>query len=164
MMPGKTAAIIAEYLAHAADAAEYSGVVQGIKTIEPPPQLLKCLRVEGCYSDAEGFSARLVYNLMMETNVAALKELYNDVSADYEPYEVARIDTKETTRRQWLANLYEVSRCYHYQICEGKVSESRFYLAFGAWIQKMADQLAEYIVKEVRPNNGSEDYKPWSEF
>ena len=164
MMPGKTAAIIAEYLAYAADAAEHNGVVRGIKTIEPPPQLLKCLRVEGCYSDAEGVSARQVYNLMMETNVTALKDRYSDISPDYEPYEVARIDTKETTRRQWLANLYEVSRCYYYQISEGKVCKSKFYQAFGAWVQKMAIQLAEYIVKEVRPNNGSEDYKPWSEF
>ena len=110
-------------------------------------------------------SADKIYEVMCNFNVSALKERYGNASEAFEPFEAQPMDTKESTRRTWLANLYTVARCYRYQISEGMVVESEFYKAFGEWVNYMAYLLAEYIVEEVRPAyRKGQTYKPWDQF
>ena len=168
MMPAKTTAIIAEYLAAAANCVGHSGTMEGVKTIEPPTGLLTCLKEAGCYNAKhDEYEAKKIYEMMNNFNISALKECYGDASEEVEPFEQQWIHIHEDSRRQWLSNLYTVARCYHYQICEGVVRDSKFYKAFGQWVNEMASELAAYVVKEVRPDFSAEaenGWKPWSEF
>ena len=168
MMPAKTTAIIAEYLALAATSTGHSGTYEGIKTIEPPKRLLEYLKGSGCYDARhDEYMPEAIYNMMSNINLTALKERYHDVEDGYEAYERQPISILECDRRKWLANLYTVARCYHYQIAEGMVSKSDFYHYFGEWIDGMARVLAEFVVDEVRPKYSAEvdnGWKSWSEF
>lgn len=163
MMPAKTTAIIAEYLAAAASEAGHTGVIQGIKTIEPPRTLIKALRDAGCYdSDRDEFSAQKVYDLLCEYNSKALEALYGN-GEDAAPFPNLPIDIREETRREWLSNLFTVARCYRYQCDEGDVGKSDLLKAFEQWVDEMAYTLAAFTVDAVRPKFG-DGWKSWSEF
>ena len=168
MMPAKTTAIIAQYLARAAGEVGHTGTVQGAKTIEPPKELIKCLKDAGCYDARfDEYKADKIYEVMCNFNVSALKERYGEASGAVEPFVSQPMDTKESTRRQWLSNLFTVAMCYRYQIEEGCVRDSDFFKAFGKWVDKMAYLLAEYVVAEVRPRYSAEKengWKPWDIF
>lgn len=168
MMPAKTTAIIAEYLARAAGEVGHTGTVQGAKTIEPPMELIKCLKDEGCYdAKYDEYKASKIYEVMCNINAAALKERYKEPSDAIEPFERQPIDTKENTRREWLSNLFTVARCYLYQCDEGVVRDSDFFKAFGKWVDQMAYLLTEYVVEEYRPKYSAEKdngWKPWDVF
>lgn len=98
MMPEKTTAIIAEYLALAADCVGHTGTIEGVKTIEPPESLLKCLRDEGCYnSKYDEYKASAIYCVMRRLNYKAYAMRYEDVEPDEIPVvnipKVSRIQT-----------------------------------------------------------------------
>ena len=163
MMPAETTAIIAEYLAAAASSAGHTGVIQGIKTIEPSPTLIMDLRHAGCYdADRDEFSARKVYDLLCEYNSKALEAQYGN-GEDAAPFASQSIDTREKTRRKWLSNLFTVARCYRYQCDEGDVGKSDFLKAFSLWVDELAYTLAAFTVEAVRPKFGP-GWKSWSEF
>ena len=174
MMPAKTTAIIAEYLAAAANSVGHMGTIEGVKTIEPPKELIKCLKEAGCYNaEYDEYKADKIYEVMSNYNESALKERYGEedakgMSGAFEPFVSQHIDIKEDTRRQWLSNLFTVARCHHYQCAEGMVCESAFFKAFGEWVDGMAYGLAEFVVDEVRPRYrkmGDEgNWKPWDVF
>lgn len=162
MMPAKTTAIIAEYLAAAASEAGQYGVVQGIK-IDPPRPLIQALRDAGCFdSDRDEFSAQKVYDLLCEYNSKALEARYGN-GDDAAPFASQSIDKREETRREWLSNLFTVARCYRYQCDEGDVGNSDFMKAFEQWVDEMAYTLAAFTVATVRPKTGP-GWKSWSEF
>ena len=75
----------------------------------------------------------------------------------------APMDRRESTRRTWLAKLYNVCRCYLYQIDEGDVSNSRFYKEFEKWLNKIAEVLSEYLVDEAYGDEGG-GCAHWGEF
>lgn len=168
MMPAKTTVIIAEYLANAATSTEFKGMLDGIRTIQPPKDLLEVLKAIGCYDEHEGeYRAVKIYEVLARQNATALRARYRNRAEEMigtiEPFYHLPIDTKETTRREWLANLFTVSRCYLYQCCEGTVPDTDFYKAFGKWVDKMAFELAEMVVREFRPMN-AKPHKPWDQF
>ena len=170
MMPEKTTAIIATYLAQAANCVGHTGTIMGIKTIEPPKSLINALKKAGCYdAEYDEYKAEKIYEVMHSYNVAALKARYGEAAEGYAPYDrPSGLSIQEETRREWLSNLFTVARCYHYQCDEGKVRDTEFFKAFGEWIDEMAYQLAEMVVNEVRPRYskaGEErNYKPWDQF
>ena len=169
MMPAKTTAIIAQYLARAAGEVGHSGTVQGAKTIEPPKELIKCLKDAGCYdAKYDEYKADKIYEVMCNFNAAALKERYANGSDAVEPFERQPICTREESRREWLSNLFTVARCYLYQCDEGIVRDSDFFKAFGKWVDKMAYLLTEYVVEEYRPKYKQEgqkgEWKSWDMF
>ena len=165
MMPEKTTAIIAEYLALAADCVGHTGTVEGVKTIEPPKSLLQCLRDEGCYNAKyDEYEPSAIYRVMRRLNYKAYAMCYGGDEPDEIPVvNIPKVSIAESKRREWLANLYTVARCYRFQCAEGTIPASAFFKAFSAWIDIMASKLAEFVVDEIRPKD-SEHYKPWDRF
>lgn len=163
VMSGRTLSIIAGYLADAANEDGHRGVLEGVRMIAPPTALVKCLKDGGCLEDGE-FKAERVYALLFDFNKTAYKERYGECEDWTDPFCPVCIDERESTRKEWLSNLFTVCRCYGYQIAEGMVCESAFFAAFSEWVDQMAYALADMTVKEVRPSPQSDGYRSWEEF
>ena len=171
MVNGRTLTKIAKYMAACGN---YEiGKAPGLSEIELRPEFKKKLAEEGLVERGTGkFSAPLIHAYLYSRNRHALIQCYGEKSAaeemcpsELEPMEDGiEINTAKESRREWLSNLYTVSKCYKYQIEEGDYKEDEFYWLFREWVSQMADVLAGYVVREVRPFPPNPAYKPWDEF
>lgn len=177
MVNNRTLTIIAKYMAECANNNRYGRLARRdhIIPLEFPEQMLELLRDNGCYDSKKGvYLAEGIHRLLTEENVKALAVQYGKEQIDamkgkcvYERMEGnTDIDTRKDSRREWLANLYQVVCCYIYQISEGDYRANPFYVELLAWEIKMAEELAGYVVDEFRPRfpKAGEPYKSWDEF
>ena len=171
MLPNETISVIAHYMTIAAQPSKW--LTPGMQWLETSDGFRKFLADAGLkiYEDGDLIDAEKVHAYLYEKNRKALIARYGEKNVDEEmcpektmPYDWdAAIDTDIKTRREWLANLYTVCRCYKYQITEGDYAADPFYRFFGEWIDQMAAVLADYVVDDVRPKSGA-NYRPWDEF
>lgn len=176
MVNNRTLSIMAEYMAKCANNNLFGryGRLDGINQIEFDKSMLDLLKRKGCYDSKNCFHylAKEIHRLLVEENRKALCARYEDGEemgggSEYDKMEEGVvIDMSENTRKEWLVNLYEVTRCYVYQITEGDYQTNPFYAEMIKWIAKMAETLASYVVDEIRPRypKEGERYKFWDEF
>ena len=157
------------------------GVIEGIKKIQYPLSQEDIKDVKRFYDPKRGeYSAERIYAEMYELNKAALvgaygKETGEKYAGPFVPMPKVSITTREEKRREWLANLYTVTRSFIYQCEESPNVRSErdedgrrhwiyhpFLQMLVSWKDIMAAQLAEYVVEEVRGDLMHR--KPWSEF
>lgn len=169
MIDNKTRAIIATYLAEALNASQRMGTVQGIKKIQLcSTDIMDVQELKACRAKNGDFSAKAIYKALYNLNRAAIFGRYGDKEAEkmVEPLRAmpkVTIDTREETRKEWLANLYTVLQCFIYQCSEmPNVTSIRdeynnwthikcpCLKALESWEHQMAASLANYIVDEVR--------------
>ena len=166
MVRTDTLSTIAKFLALCAS--DHSCCMRPIRDIEAPASLKSVLKSSLCYDELGLCSVERVYGLLWDENAKAIKASYSnwkEMTGEKTPFktDAAFPDVYNTVRREWLANLYTVCRCYRYQTMEGDFKKNKFWLGFSEWIDKMAAELADYVVKKVRPDTPSQ-YKPWDEF
>lgn len=171
MVNNRTLTKIAKYMEVCAN--YRIGTAPGLSEIELDDAFKKRLSDEGLVDEKTGlYSASLIHAFLYRRNREALVARYGQKETDEVlcPHEIEPIgdggtvvDVAMETRREWLSNLYTVSRCYLYQISEGNYREDEFYWRLDGWIKRMAMALAAYVVDEVRPNVGH-GFKPWDEF
>ena len=150
------------------------GKCPGLSGIELNGEFKTYLADEGMFDEKTGrYSASLIHAFLYGKNRKALvarcgKET---VEAEMCPNEIepmedgeSDVDISEKNRKEWLANLYEVCRCYTYQISEGNYQSDEFYWKMREWVGKMAEVLADYVVREFRPLPPNPKYRPWDEF
>ena len=155
MMSSRSLTVIAKYLAAAANAKGPGTMLEGVATISTPETMDEVLRKEGCYDSKYGmFDASRIYALLARTNAESVAVRYGGTTSVRAMDEDVPLDRRESTRRVWLAKLYNVCSCYLYQITEGDVSDSRFYKEFEKWLNKMAEVLARYLVDEAYGDEG----------
>ena len=175
MVNNRTLTIIAKYMAECANYKLFGrlGRQCSIDSIEFDKTMMALLNERGCYDAKAGmYLPQNIHRILVEENRKALCERYTEGEkmgggSEYDWMEEGvGIDTKECTRKEWLVNLYEVTRCYHYQIAEGDFRANPFYVEMEKWIAQMAAELAAYVVEEFRPRypKAGEPYKCWEEF
>lgn len=167
MVNNRTLTRIAKYMEACAN--YKAGEMSGLDGIEIRGDFERELREAGLVDKTGRFSASLIHRFLFEKNKVALEARYGkdvDMSGEYIPMEDGgtSIDVSPKTRKEWLANLYTVSRCYLYQIEEGDFQNDSFFWLFKEWIGEMAEVLAKYVVEEVRPYMPGHQYKSWDEF
>ena len=177
MVNNKTLTIIAKYMADCAnnDKCGRLGRNMALRPIEFSEAMLAYLEGRGCLDKSTGlFLAQSIHKVLVDENRKALVARYGEDDGKemgggdgYEPFngEIS-IDTREDTRREWLVNLYEVTRCYLYQISEGDYRSNPFYAEMVNWLNQMAAVLAGYVVDEIRPRfvKMGVKHKCWDEF
>ena len=167
MVNNRTLTKIAKYMEACAN--YQIGKASGLSEIELEGEFKLLLEQEGLADKSGNFSASLIHRYLFEKNRNAIIARYGDevrMVGEYLPMEDGgtAIDIAPETRKEWLANLYTVCRCYLYQIEEGDFQNDEFFWKFSEWIGQMAKELAKYVVEEVRPKPSSPNYKPWDEF
>ena len=167
MVNNRTLTKIAKYMEACAN--YKAGEMRGLDGIEIRGDFEHVLREEGLVDKTGMFSASLIHRYLYDKNKAALVARYGedvDMAREFIPMEDGGtgIDVSQKTRKEWLANLYTVSRCYLYQIEEGDFQNDSFFWLFKEWIGDMAAVLAKYVVEEVRPYTPGHQYKTWDEF
>lgn len=150
------------------------GDAKGLWELVLDKDFKKFLADEGLVDQTTGeFSASLIHEYLFRRNLKALCFRYGEKAtkeemcpSGYEPIEDEKtpVDISIVNRREWLANLYTVCRCYLYQIAEGDYRGDRFYHEFAEWIRQMASVLANYVVDDVRQYVPGRTYKTWDEF
>lgn len=175
MVNNRTLTKIAKYMEACAN---YEiGKAPGLSEIALDGDFQRLLSEEGLVDKKTGlFSAPLIHAFLYCRNRHALMQRYGEKEtedkmcpSELEPMEDGgtAIDISRETRKEWLANLYTVCRCYLYQIAEGDYQDDEFYWKMSGWIGAMAKVLAAYVVAEVRPYRlmgSGERSKPWDEF
>lgn len=171
MVNNRTLSKIAKYMEACAN--HQIGGTKGGWELEFDSEFKKLLSDEGLVDATTGmFSASLFHAFLYKRNRRALllrdgAEATEEMCpSESEPMEDGgtAIDISFETRREWLANLYTVCRCYAYQIAEGDYREDWFYRKFAGWIRQIAAALANYVVNEVRPYKPGCPFKPWDVF
>lgn len=167
MVNNRTLTKIAKYMEACAN--YRAGERSGLDGLEIRGDFERYLREEGLVDKTGRFSASLIHRYLYDKNKAALVARYGevvDMVGEFIPMEDGgtSIDMSLKTRKEWLSNLYTVSRCYLYQIEEGDFQNDSFFWLFKEWIGEMAAVLAKYVVEKVRPYKPDFQYKPWDEF
>ena len=173
MVNNRTLTIIAKYMARCADNPEW-GRMDSFRPLELNAAMRAYLKGKGCYNVKHGsYESKKIFRLLVIENINALKARYSDEQVQqlrgdegYRFMDEISIDTRKDTRKEWLVNLFEVTRCYLYQIAEGDYKANPLYVELETWIKAMAFVLAEYVVEEIRPRypKQGEPFKPWEEF
>ena len=167
MVNNRTLTKIAKYMEACAN--YQIGKTQGLSELELKGDFKQYLQEQGLVDKTGMFSASLIHRYLYEKNKTALVARYGkdmDMDGGFLPMEDGgtSIDVSLKTRKEWLANLYTVSRCYLYQIEEGDFQNDSFFWLFKEWTGCMASELAKYVVEEVRPYTPGLQYKSWDEF
>lgn len=167
MVNNRTLTKIAKYMEACAN--HRIGNAPGLSDLDLKREFAQLLQNEGLVDKSGRFSAALIHRYLFEKNQKAIVARYGEderMMGDFLPMEDGgtAIDIAMETRKEWLANLYTVCRCYLYQIEEGDFQNDEFFWEFRNWIEQMAAVLAKYVVEEIRPKVTSANYKPWDEF
>lgn len=167
MVNNRTLTKIAKYMEACAN--YQIGKTPGLSDLELNGDFKQYLQEQGLVDKTGMFSASLIHRYLYDKNKTALVARYGeavDMAGEFIPMEDGGtgIDVSQETRKEWLANLYTVSRCFLYQIEEGDFQNDSFFWLFKEWIGNMAAVLAKYVVEEVRPYKVGEPYKSWEEF
>ena len=167
MVNNRTLTKIAKYMEACAN--YQIGKAPGLSELELKGNFKQYLQEQGLVDKTGMFSASLIHRYLFDKNRKAIVARYGEdermmgMSLPMEDGGTA-IDIAKETRKEWLANLYTVCRCYKYQIEEGDYQEDEFYWMFREWLVQMAAELAKYVVNEVRPYKVGEPHKSWEEF
>ena len=167
MVNNRTLTKIAKYMEACAN--YQIGKAPGLSELELTGDFKQYLQEQGLVDKTGMFSASLIHWYLFDKNRKAIVARYGEderMMGTFLPMEDGgtAIDISKENRKEWLANLYTVCRCYKYQIEEGDYQDDEFYWKFREWIGRMAAILAEYVVNEVRPYKGVWPRKSWEEF
>lgn len=167
MVNNRTLTKIAKYMEACAN--YQIGKAPGLSELELTGDFKQYLQEQGLVDKTGMFSASLIHRYLFDKNRKAIVARYGEderMMGTFLPMEDGgtAIDISKENRKEWLANLYMVCRCYKYQIEEGDYQDDEFYWKFREWIGRMAAKLAEYVVNEVRPYKGVWPRKSWEEF
>lgn len=167
MVNNRTLTKIAKYMEVCAN--YQIGKAPGLSELELKGNFKQYLQEQGLVDKTGMFSASLIHRYLFDKNRKAIVARYGEderMMGNFLPMEDGgtAIDIAIETRKEWLANLYTVCRCYLYQIEEGDFQNDEFFWEFRTWIEQMAAVLARYVVEEIRPKVTSANYKPWDEF
>ena len=167
MVNNRTLTKIAKYMEACAN--YQIGKAPGLSELELKGDFKQYLQEQGLVDKTGMFSASLIHRYLFDKNRKAIVARYGEderMMGTFMPMEDGgtAIDISKENRKEWLANLYTVCRCYKYQIEEGDYQDDEFYWKFREWIGRMAAILAEYVVNEVRPYKGVWPRKSWEEF
>ena len=175
MLSNNTLTIIAKYMAECANN-QYGGRLgrnEAIRPIELSDSFQAYLVGKGCKDEKTGlYLAGEIHKVLVDENRKALCARYKDGDtmgggSEFDMMEERlSIDTTMDNRKSWLASLFEVTRCYRYQIEEGDFRANPLFVELGEWITSMAFVLAGYAVDDVRPRfpKPGDNWKSWSEF
>lgn len=152
---------IAGYITAILDGTEHRGTCEGAKAFWFSQDFVQTFKeIPGAY-DSEGgcYNAKPIHRVLYDMNRDALLARYGECETPYEKFGGKSVDTREETRDEWQCRLFSVIRNYLYQCAEGRVPETKLYMA----VQELLNVLAAKIAVETAERDwgcGWSDWKP----